>query len=314
MPLVTVYHSASGQAYDNCCFLGQRFDADRGYHPGDSECWVLRTRPAPDGDVTVGYQYGTQRWFTGLWRSLRGVVYVSDATGEMHVNPDLAADDSEKHWARHKLKASLDGVWGLDDSNVFAWGGTFDDRFSVFRWDGRSWSEMPSPGFDVRALHGLSPTLLCAVGKKGGIALWDGSQWTRMSAPLADDLVSVFVAGTDEYYATSGGGTLLEGSKHGWGKVADGPGPGTPLYAVAKWHGELWIAAGTFGLLRRKGTSAELEVVKSNIQANGFDARQALVISCFDEVAGSADGSDFEAAGADSLAEARSARALLDFS
>jgi hypothetical protein len=314
MSLVTVYHSASGPAYDNCCFLGQRFDSEQGYHPGDSECWVLQATPTPDGDVSVTHQYGTQRWLTGLWRSPRGVVYVSDSTGEMHLNPDLAADDSHQRWMRQKLKASLDGVWGLDDSNVFAWGGTFDDRFSVFRWDGRTWSEMPSPGFDVRAVHGLSPTLLCAVGRKGGIGLWDGNQWTRISAPLADDLVSVFVAGADEYYATSAGGALLEGSRSGWGKVAQGPGPGTPLFGVAKWHGELWVAAGVFGLLRRKGTSSELEVVKPNIRANGFDAREALVICSFDMVAGTVDGSDYDAIGVDSLADARSGKALLDFS
>lgn len=312
MPLTTLYYSASGLKYDDCTFLGQRFDADRGYHPGESECWVLRVTPAPDADVVIGHQYGTQRWFTGLWRAHSGRVFVCDGTGEVHVNPDLTAPDAHQRWVRQKLKASLDGVWGLDDSNVYVWGGTFDNRFLMFRWDGRSWTEMPSPSFDVRAVHGLSPASLCAVGVKGSIGLWDGGRWTRMSSPLADDLVSVFVAGQDELYATSAGGALLEGSRAGWGKVADGPGPGTPLFGVAKWRGELWVAAGAFGLLRRRGTSAQLEVVKDKLHANGLDARGSLVISCFDKIAGTVDGSDFESVAADYLLEARANKSLLD--
>jgi len=314
MAIETAYFHASGVAYDDCAFIAQRFDGDRGYRPGASECWVMQAARQPDGAIAVTHQYGTQRWFTGLWRSLEGKTYVADGTGEAHLNPDIAADDSHQRWTRHKLKSSLDGIWGLDDRNVFTWGATRDDRFLFYRWDGNAWTDMPSPGFDVRTVHGLDPRSLWAGGLGGALAHWDGSTWTRISLPLADDLTSVFAAGPDEVYATTAGGSLLEGSRSGWGRVADGPGPGTPLFAVAKWGGELWVAGGLFGLLRRKGRTGELEVIKDKVLANGFDARKNLVICCFDRICGTEDGAKFKCQGGGVLLENRKDKELLDFS
>ena len=313
MAIETAYFHASGVAHDDCAFIGQRFDGDRGYRPGASECWVMQAARQPDGSVFVTHQYGTQRWFTGLWRSLEGKTYVSDGTGEVHHNADTAAEDSHLRWTRHKLKSSLDGIWGLDDHHVFTWGATLDDQFLFYRWDGKSWAEMPSPGFDVRSVHGLGPRSLWAGGLGGALAHWDGSGWTRVSLPLADDLTSVFAAGADEIYATTARGSLLEGSRSGWGRVADGPGPGTPLFGVTKWGGELWVAAGPFGLLRRKGRTDELEVVKDKVLANGFDSRKKLVICCFDKICGTEDGQKFRSLGAAALLEDRQDKELLDF-
>ena len=95
--------------------------------------------------------------------------------------------------------------------------------------------------------------------------------------------------------------------------MADGPGPGTPLFGVTKWGGELWVAAGPFGLLRRKGRTDELEVVKDKVLANGFDSRKKLVICCFDKICGTEDGQKFRSLGAAALLEDRQDKELLDF-
>jgi hypothetical protein len=87
MAIETAYFHASGVAYGNCTFIGQRFDGERGYRPGTSECWMMQAAGQPDGSFVVTHQYGTQRWFTGLWRSLEGTTYVSDGTVKFITTP-----------------------------------------------------------------------------------------------------------------------------------------------------------------------------------------------------------------------------------
>ncbi len=312
MAIEAMYQQASGPAFNDCFFLGQRFDDEVGYQPEESECWVLAV-VRDGGAPRVSFQYGTQRWFTGLWRSPRAVAYVTDGTGEVHVNPALTAPDSHQRWTRHRLGVPLFGVWGIDDGCVFAWGGTFDGRNVMYRWDGQRWAEMPNPGFEVNAMHGTGPNLVYAVGRLGRSARWDGRTWQQLAGPSNEHLTSVFVASADEQYATGSAGSLLEGSAHGWARIARGPGPDTALFAVAKWHGEVWVGGGAFGLLRRKGTTDQLEVVKPNIRATGFDARENLVITCFDVIAGTADGAAFKGIAQNALLNARAGKDLLDF-
>jgi hypothetical protein len=312
MPIVTNYQSASGPSYRDCCFIGQRYEHEDGFSPGDSECWLMSARVV-DGKTVVRNQYGAARWFTGLWRSPSGAVYVADAEGEVHVNPSPNALDSNTTWTVHPFTTVIMGVWGLDAAFVYAWGSTPQTGFHVFQWDGRRWQDLPTPGFEVVALHGAAPDLIYAVGAMGAIAHWNGRAWRRVASPVNEELVSVFVVSGDEQYATGNRGSLLEGSASGWGKIASGPSSDWPLHDVAKWNGELWIAAGPFGLMRRVGISSDLEVVKPNLRATALDARQDLVVTCDDMIAGTGDGKDFRAAAKDSLKQARAGKPLLDF-
>jgi len=312
MPLITLYQSASGPAYNAAYFLGLRFEEEEGFQPHDSEWWVMHTTPV-DGKTKTSIQYGTSRWLTRIWRSPAGVAYVSDAEGEIHVNPDLRASDSHARWTRHSFPCPIMGLWGLDDQSVYAWGSTPKVGFHVFRWDGKVWHDLPSPGFDVLDVHGAAPDLVYAVGVAGAVARFDGRAWSRLASPVNENLVSVFVASGDEQYATGHRGSLLEGSASGWGKVAQGPSTDWPLHAAVKWQGELWIAAGPFGLLKRAGTTSRLDAVKPKLRATALEGGEALVVTGDDMIAGTRDGKDFKAAAQGVLLSMRASKPLIDF-
>ena len=293
MKLETAYYGASGPAFSDCYFLGQRYDSAAGYKPIEGECWVLGAQVNPKGGYTVSRYRGSTAWYTGLWRSATGRVFVCDGDGRIATNPDLLTDQGKGKWDETKLGHALFGIWGLDDANVFAWGARTNSHH-IYRFDGKSWAEIASPGFEIDSVHGLSPDFIYAVGHDGGIARFDGKAWQRFPSPVDEELTSVFVAGPDELYAVGAAGSVLEGSAHGWGKIGEGPGLPGPLQCVAKFKGELWIGAGRFGLARRKGTTSEMELVKPNVQAVSFDVRETMVIATKEVVFGTADGVTFK--------------------
>ena len=316
MNLIGTYESASGPSIDDCAFLGLRYDQDEGFHPDESECWILCAKRATSGPQPYDFRYqgGTISWYTAIWRAPSGTVYISDMSGQLHTHPDLWAEDAREHWGEHQLGVPLSGLWGIDDRCVLAWGGTSQRGFKVFGWEGTRWTEMPSPRMDVRSMHGLAPDHVYAVGIGGRIARWDGSAWSDVASPTAEDLKSVFVASEDEVYAVGAGGSVLEGSSSGLDVIAVAPlaQVGMPLYAVAKWKGQLWIGGGPQGLFRRVGTTGELELFKPKVKATSFDVREQLVIAGDTHVVGSADGEKFTGIGRDVLTEARAGKRLGD--
>ncbi|WP_241757817.1 hypothetical protein [Myxococcus landrumensis] len=234
MRTTTDYYSASGPSLDACAFLGQRYDEGRGYKPFEGECWLLSIQREAEGALSAVNHFGSTGWWTRLWRSPTGGVFVSSTTdAKVLYHPDLQGEP-ENDFESKKLGVTLNGVWGLDDDFVLAWGATFEGTRHVFRYDGKKWKELPAPDFEVRAMHGLAPNFVYAVGVGGGIARWNGKAWKNFPAPTDEVLNSVFVADEDEMYATGGAGSLLEGSAHGWGRIAEGPVPGMPLLGVAK--------------------------------------------------------------------------------
>jgi hypothetical protein len=309
MEIEIANYSASGPASNNCYYLSQRYDAERGFKPFESESWVVTHHPAGGDQTTIGARLGATGWLTRLWRSPSGAAFVSNATdAQVFFHPDPAGD-RKSPFAITKLGAPLNGVWGLSDTFVLAWGATYEGTRHLYRYDGKQWKELPAPDFEVRALHGLAEDLLYAVGVGGGVARWDGHAWKRFPVPTDEVLNSVFVAGPDELYATGGAGTLLEGSAHGWGKIAQAPGPG-PLLGVAKWNKELWVAAGQFGLFKRVGTQNTLECIKPNLHATGLESGQQLLICCKDMIVSTADGQRFRGSGKDFLLQDRKGKEL----
>ncbi|WP_342378043.1 hypothetical protein NVS55_01775 [Myxococcus stipitatus] len=308
--ITTDYYSASGPTLDACAFLGQRYDEERGYKPFEGECWLMSIRPGDGTDLRAMSHLGSTGWFTRLWRSPSGAVFISSTTDSAVIfHPDLHGDP-DLEFETMKLGAPLNGVWGLDDNFVLAWGSTFEGARHVFRYDGKKWKELPAPEFEVRAMHGLAPDFVYAVGVGGGVARWNGKAWKTFPAPTDEVLNSVFVADEDELYATGGAGSLLEGSAHGWGRIAEGPVPGMPLLGVAKWKKGLWVAAGQFGLFKRVGSQNKIECIKPNLGAVDLDARKNLVISCRDKIAESADGKAFSSGGREFLMRRREGKKL----
>ena len=281
--------SASGSSFRACHFLLYRFDSRYGFKPEMGESWIFQ-----NVETTAHALRGQLGWYTGLWRSATGKVYVAYSIGQVLVNPD--PEPRAAPWREDPVPGTLAGIWGLDDECVFTWG-LRSGANVLYRFDGRTWTELPAPG-EILAMHGMAPDLVYAVGRDGLVARWDGRGWTKVVTPGRGVLTDVCVVGEDEMYAVGSGGQLLQGSIHGWAEVLNGSGP---LFGVAKWKEEVWVAAEEQGVM--KLAAPKLVPMKPNIKATGLDARGDLLVSSPAVVAGTADGTAYLGARAENAAE-----------
>lgn len=299
-----IYLQASGPACHDCVMIGRRWRDGYGSTADDSDFWIVTNR-LEDGKTRTRPQYGPMRQFlTGCWRAPSGVAYFSNASDlRITVMDDPIGGSVPPRL--YPLGILPKGIWGLDDEHVWTWGMRKREgkqEQALFFFDGKEWSEVPSPDFAISAMHGTSPDLLYAVGWQGGIARLDRGAWTRFPAPTAEVLSDVFVAGPDEIYAVGEGGMLLEGSSNGWAEVWHTQGDGLGLFAVAKFLDTLYIGAGPLGAFRRVGGGDVVEHFKPKwIGAAHIDARQELVITCDHMIVGSVDGEKFKGVGVNLL-------------
>jgi hypothetical protein len=280
---------ASGPSVEGCHFLALRFDERWGFKPDTGETFVLQRV-----GTTAHLLYGGLGWYTGLWRSPRGSVYVAASNGEVHVKLDPEPTAGE--WRVDRVAGTLAGIWGLDDKSIFTWG-LRGSSTVVYRFDGTSWKEVPSPG-EIVGMHGISPDLVYAVGRDGLVARWGGKSWTKVASPARGVLSAVFVAAEDEMYAVGPNTQLLQGSLYGWSEVLEGPGP---MFGVAKWRGEVWVGAAEHGLMKLAG--AKLVPVKPNIKAEKLDAREDLLVSSPQAIVGTSDAASFRGIPVSGVAE-----------
>lgn len=240
---------------------------------------------AADGHAYAGLS--TVGSFAGVWRSLEGGVHLAHRDGALFTK---RADGD--YW-RFDVRASLLGVFGLDEDHVYAWGlrGTTPVMFRYA--SGGTWLPFAAPHEIIFAMAGDRPDRLLAVGMKGKIWAWDGARWEERSSPVTGALSSIHWVSEDEIYACGTGCPfVLEGSIYGW--VRHGPFE-VPLHCVAKFAGSVWIGCGLSGLRRFVAGETELEVVKPLVRARHFDARRELLMSTPEQIVGTADGETFRA-------------------
>ncbi|AGC44069.1 hypothetical protein MYSTI_02753 [Myxococcus stipitatus DSM 14675] len=282
MSLAHAFRRVSGPSLDDCHILADRWDG-KPWVEDHAESWVVQVS---DGRMhALKSQVG---WLTGLWRSPSGRVYVSEGGSErggIHVSP--GKDPRAPQWEFQELPLVAMGVWGVDDRFVLTWGPREDkDEEGMFRWDGRSWELIPSPG-EVIQVHGVSPEFVYAVGRKGLISRWDGSRWHTVPSFTRAMLTGIHVESQDELYACGGNG-MMEGSVYGWSEVVESPGM---VVNVTKFRDEVLVAGAASGLLRLKGNT--LEPVERSLAAMAMDSRGRLVVASPEELADSTNGRDF---------------------
>lgn len=242
-----VFQAAVGASIEDCVALAYRMsqpDAPR----DELESWIARY----DGGRLSLLNQNARGWAMRLWQSPSRKVYVGGYWAE---GRGIAVHEPSVGWRQIDLgEGYYEGVYGLSDDYVFAWGGAHENATFMSIWEGRAWRQIPSPG-QVINLHGVAPDLVFAVGADGLIARWDGSTWTRMVCPGAGFLNSVHVVSADEVYATGPSRRVLAGSIYGWSERAVLPFNG---YGVVKWNDEVWIAGGLAGLHRLRDDRIEL--------------------------------------------------------
>lgn len=267
MDLTHVLSRASGTSHQACHAILLRSPPGRSFSPGEGDSWLVSW----EGN-TVSTHLKKAGWYTDVYRSAAGRVYVTDADGFVQHG---AATSAATTWEAHHLGATLQGIWGLDDTHVFAWGLGPRQQTVMFEWDGSRWKDIPAPDASRRvlALHGARPDLVVAVGRDGLIARYDGRSWHSMAAPSETSLNAVFVVDDDEMYACGQEGALIQGSVHGWHQVLRGA---DPLMGVCKWSGQVWVASwGDRGLSTVEG--ATLRSRKPNIRAIQLAAAERML-------------------------------------
>lgn len=277
MTLTHKFSKVSGFSGEGFHAIGYRFEGDD-FSFERCESWLFRK----EGNDVLSENRRT--WLTGVWASPSDAVFTTDAV--FHCvrvfrgrGRDWACDTVE-------LPATLEGVWGLDDDCVWAWG-LNDGAPVLFRYDGAKWAQVESPG-EVLAMHGVRRDLVFAVGTRGLIARWNGSTWTRMESPAVKNLASVAVVSDDEVWAGGPSGELLSGSVYGWmpsGVENQG------ILSLAKWRGELWAGVNMTGLSRLVDGAFVPE--RTDFVATSLDAREDLVMASPNGIGGTKDGKAF---------------------
>lgn len=168
--------------------------------------------------------------------------------------------------------ASLSGVTVLSASDAWAVGSftppnSGHTQTLVLHWDGRHWTQVPSPNpargkFDANSLSdvsALSPSDIWAVGRYDHnvgpnlithdlILHWNGSSWTQVPAPLGGLTALTFVSGSDGWAV--GCPQVLHWNGTSWARVpSPAPPPGSSagcLGGVAATSAPDAWAAGTF--------------------------------------------------------------------
>ena len=286
MPIAWTYRGVSGLSADDFHFLADRYDDTYGWSEDMAESWV--------GRVVRGQMYlllGHPGWLTGLWRAPSGRAWASEGGMRTGVLVETSGELLTPRWSFTPLPGVLSGVYGLDESNVFAFGQRVRQpgiHGIAHRWDGLQWTETPSPPGLFLGMHGLRPDLVYAVGDGGIVARWDGLQWVRVPAPTRSVLSSVQVVSEDEIHVCGVGYRVLEGSVHGRAErvIADGP-----LQSLGVFQGKVLVTTGDRGIHAVEGNT--LVPWAKDVPATQLDARGDLLAACPDELVATRDGAEF---------------------
>lgn len=86
--------------------------------------------------------------------------------------------------------ATINAIWGLADTNLYAVGG------SGMIWhsqnNGSTWTQMQTPtSKTLRAIWGADAETIYSVGDSGTILRFDGTNWVQESSPTNEDLKGV---------------------------------------------------------------------------------------------------------------------------
>jgi hypothetical protein len=283
------YHYAlvSGRTVDDSIAVGYKFRDQADFRGGNVQSWAFYFT-ANEDSTQVNTPGRWPGYVSGVWLSDSGRVYVALAHGELAIYDGVRTFNE---LSSENVPTALSGIWGLDDQHVYAYGGSPGESGQVFFYDGKRWKKLPEAPEWLLHVHGCAPDCVYGIGTRSAYR-WDGKQWHPTALRATLSLACVWVESPDEIWATDGGGVLFEGSADGWSERARSD---APLVGVARWQGDVWLGGESAGLLRLKGKSKKIEVVKPNIPTRYFESREQLLIANPEHIIFSATGKRFEA-------------------
>ncbi len=190
-------------------------------------------------------------WFTDLWRSPDGTLFVTDENGLVHIG-------DERGWQSEEVAQTfLNTVWGLGRSRVYAGG---DDGI-VYERGTDGWRAISEPlGSKILCIRGTSPDDLYACGEDALFWHFDGSSWTRIELPTNAVLIGLLCLTSSDTIVCGQEGALFRGRGDDW---SDQSIPGRSFYKITRWRGRILIAGGADGVLEFDG--AAVVPIKDNI-------------------------------------------------
>ncbi len=168
-----------------------------------------------------------------LWVSPSGKIYVvGNINGTYGLHLGIPTQDGYEWEWQSPVQSDLTrpkAVWGIDDANVFAWGGgvlesapTDPERKGrgidtpyVWVFNGTSWKQYASPG-QIFDLHGKDLECITIAGSEGLLAYWTNGQWEKDPFSFPQNLGFVQAKNRSEIYASSLEGRVFKKETLDW--------------------------------------------------------------------------------------------------
>ncbi|TPK92440.1 hypothetical protein FJ934_07890 [Mesorhizobium sp. B2-4-12] len=214
------------------------------YYDGESfYSFVISESDVASDDNQTERIYEKPCWFTDIWRSGSGRLYVCDDNGMVH-------SGSGSEWTSSQVSPRhLNTVWGFDDNTVYAGG----SEEVVYRWDGARWAAVsPALGNTILCIAGSSPSDLYVSGEGALFWHYDGRQWTQIQLPTNAILVGLLGLSSTDVLVSGSAGTLFRGAGLAWTDVSQ---RGRDFYKMAFYRKTIHIAGGGQGVFTFDGAT-----------------------------------------------------------
>jgi hypothetical protein len=168
--------------------------------------------------------------------------------------------------------ATVYGIWGTSEDDLWAVGGNVGSDAFAWRYDGTAWTN--AAGFppvlvnsqSLFKVWGSSADHVWMVGTEGTILFYDGDRLTQVKSNTTRDLFTV--SGREGLAATVGGfgsGVILENDGSGWQDVTPDKTPQLVGVVVAA---DTAYAVGIEGALEQRNNSGDWEPVKTGLKTS----------------------------------------------
>ncbi len=244
-----------------------------------TDVWAIGGDPEGTGNTVKHFDgSGWQDMTTGATGDLwwvygfpGGSVYMGGADGLI-----LRYKDGQFETMNTPGDATVYGIWGLSEDDLWAVGGNVGADAFAWRYDGTSWTNVEGfPPVLVNSeslfkVWGASPDDVWMVGTEGTILHYDGDRLTQVKSDAKRDLFTV--SGSGGLVAAVGGnfgaGVIVENAGDGWQDVTP---EGTPQVVGVVLSGDAAYAVGIEGAVLQRSSDGEWQPVKT-----GLDLKLAL--------------------------------------
>ena len=134
------------------------------------------------------------------------------------VDAKVEAEGGVLRWSPQLTTGTFNGIWGANANAVFA----VTDEGSIWRFNGTTWRNQPSGGFNgLLGVWGTDTLNVYAVGGGGSILHYDGRSWLKQASGTTNSLAGVWGSSSSDVYAVGDGGTILHDDGTGWAVSPD---------------------------------------------------------------------------------------------